>query len=50
VTLNGVNSEDEFTQDDVLRVQQQLTNEYAQRMFQNFVDALRQNAKVKIVN
>lgn len=50
VTLNGVNSEDEFTQDDVLRAQQQLTNEYAQRMFQNFVDALRQNAKVKIVN
>jgi peptidyl-prolyl cis-trans isomerase D len=50
VKLNGVNPADEFTEEEILSAQQQLRSEYGQRMFQNFVDALRQNAEIEIIN
>jgi peptidyl-prolyl cis-trans isomerase D len=50
VKLNAVNPVSEISEEDLLASQQAIRGQYAQRMYQNFVDALRENAEIQIIN
>ncbi|WP_371195818.1 SurA N-terminal domain-containing protein [Glaciecola sp. SC05] len=50
VRLNAVNAPAVLTAEQIASAQQQFTGQYAQRTYQNFVEALRSNAEVQIIN
>ncbi|MBT1452342.1 SurA N-terminal domain-containing protein [Glaciecola sp. XM2] len=49
VKLNAVNPVSDFTEEEIASTQEQLRGQGGQRMYQNFVEALRENAKIEIV-
>jgi peptidyl-prolyl cis-trans isomerase D len=50
VKLNAVNPVSDFSAEEIAATQQQIRGQYGQRMYQNFVEALRANADIEIVN
>jgi peptidyl-prolyl cis-trans isomerase D len=50
VKLNAVKPVSDFTEEEIISAQQQLRGQNGQRMYQNFVEALRANAQIEIVN
>lgn len=50
VKLDAVNAVTEVSPEQISSAQQQFVGQYAQRTYQNFVEALRSNAEIKIVN
>nr|WP_136250165.1 SurA N-terminal domain-containing protein [Ningiella ruwaisensis] len=50
VKLNAVNQADLPDEDALASAQQQMMGQYAQRTYQNFIEALRANAEIEIIN
>jgi peptidyl-prolyl cis-trans isomerase D len=50
VKLDGVNPVEDVSEQEIAAASQELTGQYAQRTYQNFVEALRSNADIKFVN